>query len=192
MQGIGPGTILSGRYTAEHRTAAYQGAEQWTARDSTLDRSVLLLAVDRKHPNVDAVLDAARRTAGLDNVRLSRILDVGTDDGLAYVVEEALEGSQTISQLLAAGPLPAPEVRRVVGETSLVLDVARHRGLHHQRLTPDLVLRTPDGDVKLRGLATMAALAGVDDVPDQEAAHTDAIAVVALAYAGFTLSLIHI
>lgn len=186
MQGIGPGTILSGRYTAEHRTAAYPGAEQWTARDATLDRSVLLLAVRREHPNVDAVLDAARRSAGLDNMRLSRILDVGTDGDVAYVVEEALEGSQTMSELLAVSPLPAPEVRRVVGETSLVLDMARHRGLHHQRLAPDLVLRTPDGDIKVRGLATMAALAGVDDVPDQEAARTDALAVVALTYAGFT------
>src|SRR5690606_6625028 len=114
------------------------------------------------------------------------ILDVGSDGELAYIVEEALEGSHTISELLAAGPLPAPEVRRIAGEASLVLDVARHRGLHHQQLTPDLVLRTPDGDVKVRGLATMAALAGIDHVPDQEAARADAMAVVALTYAGFT------
>jgi hypothetical protein len=146
----------------------------------------MLFTVPRTHPNVDAVLDAARRSAGLENSRLSRILDVGTDDDLAYVVEEALEGSHSLAALLSAGALPAPEVRRIAGETALVLDLARHRGLHHQRLTPDLVMRTPDGDVKVRGLATMAALAGIDDVDDQTAARADAIAVVAIAYAGFT------
>ena len=186
MQGIGPGSVLGGRYTADRRTAQHAGAERWTGRDTTLDRPVVLFTVPRSHPNVDAVLDAARRSAGLENSRLSRILDVGTDDDLAYVVEEALEGSHSLAGLLAAGPLPAPEVRRIAGETALVLDLARHRGLHHQRLTPDLVMRTPDGDVKVRGLATMAALAGIDDVDDQTAARADAVAVVAVAYAGFT------
>ena len=186
MQGIGPGSILGGRYAADRRIAQYAGAERWTARDTTLDRAVLLFTVPRSHPNVDAVRDAARRTAGLDNARLSRILDVGADDDVAYVVEESLEGSHSLAGLLSAGALPAPEVRRIAGETALVLDLARHRGLHHQRLTPDLVMRTADGDVKVRGLATMAALAGVDDVDDQSAARTDAMAVVAIAYAGFT------
>ncbi|MGA8047876.1 MAG: protein kinase family protein, partial [Dermatophilaceae bacterium] len=186
MQGIGPGSVLGGRYTADRRTAQYAGAERWTARDTTLERQVMLFTVPRSHPNVDAVLDAARRSAGLDNSRLSRILDVGQDDDLAYVVEEALEGAHSLATLLSAGPLPAPEVRRIAGETALVLDLARHRGLHHQRLTPDLVMRTADGDVKVRGLATMAALAGVDDVDDQSAARADAVSVVAIAYAGFT------
>ncbi|KAB7745520.1 hypothetical protein GA707_06270 [Nostocoides sp. F2B08] len=186
MQGIGPGSVLGGRYTADRRTAQYAGAERWIARDTTLDRAVMLFTVPRSHPNVDAVLDAARRSAGLDNSRLSRILDVGHDDDLAYIVEEALEGAHSLTTLLSAGPLPAPEVRRIAGETALVLDLARHRGLHHQRLTPDLVMRTVDGDVKVRGLATMAALAGVDDVDDQSAARADAVAVVAIAYAGFT------
>ena len=186
MQGIGPGTVLGGRYTADQRTTEFGDGELWTARDLILDRSVTLVVVSRTHPFVAAFLDAARRVAGLDNARLSRILDVGSDDEVAYVVEESLDGALTLAQLLDSGPLPAPEVRRMAGETSLVLDVARNRGLHHQRLTPQHVLRTQDGDIKLRGLAMLAALAGIDDTPDHEAAREDAKSVVALAYAGFT------
>ena len=88
MQGIGPGTILGGRYSVDDRVASYPGAERWTARDTILKRSVVLFVVPRVHPNADAVLDAARRSAGLDNPRLARILDVGTTDDLAYLVEE--------------------------------------------------------------------------------------------------------
>lgn len=186
MQGIGPGSILGGRYVAGQRAAQHQDVELWTARDATLDRAVALLAISREHPNVDAVLDAARRVAGLDNGRLSRILDVAVDGDVAYVVEESLEGSRTLGELLEAGPLPAPEVRRIAGETAIVLDVARHRGLHHQQLHPGVVLRTLDGDIKVRGLATLAALAGIDHIPDHDAARADAAAVVALAYAGLT------
>lgn len=186
MQGIGPGTILGGRYSVDDRIASYQGAERWTGRDTILKRAVVLFVVPRGHPNADAVLDAARRSAGLDNPRLARILDVGTTDDLAFLVEEGLNGAQTLTELLQAGSLPAPEVRRIAGEAALLLDLARHRGLHHQRLTPDLVLRTSDGDIKLRGVAVAAALAGIDHVDHAVAARADAQAVVALAYAGFT------
>lgn len=186
MQGIGPGSILGGRYVVGHRAAQGRGVEHWSARDSTLDRPVALLVMSREHPNVDAVLDAARRVAGLDNGRLVRILDVVSESNVAYVVEEALEGSRTLSELLDGGPLPAPEVRRIAGETSVVLDVARNRGLHHQQLNPGVVVRTPDGDIKVRGLATLAALAGVDHITDEAAARSDAVAVVGLTYAGLT------
>ena len=58
--------------------------------------------------------------------------------------------------------------------------------MHHLDLKPDDVLRTPDGDVRLRGLETAAVRAGEDGTEAEDAARRDAVGVVALTYAGLT------
>ncbi len=58
--------------------------------------------------------------------------------------------------------------------------------MHHLDLTPDDVLRTSDGDIRLRGLETAAVRAGQDGAEAEDAGRRDAVGVVALAYAGLT------
>ena len=186
MQGVGPGTVLGGRYTVHRRLEQRDGAERWTGVDDTLRREVTLLVVPATHPQADALLDAARRAAGVDNAHLVRILDVGRADSSAYVVEEDLSSAQTLASLAARGGLPAEEVRRIVGVASRALEGARLRGLHHEALTPASVVRTADGQVKVFGLATAAALAGREGSDPETASRRDAVAIVALAYAGLT------
>ncbi len=186
MQGVGPGTVLGGRYTVHRRLQQRDGAERWSGHDDTLRRDVTLLVVPTSHPQAEAVLDAARRAAGVDNSHLVRILDVGRADGSAYVVEEDLASAQTLSTLAARGGLPAEEVRRIIGVASRALEGARLRGLHHEALTPESIVRTPDGTVKVLGLATAAALVGREGADPETASRRDAVAVVALAYAGLT------
>ena len=107
-----------------------------------------------------AVLDAASRSADVDNPRLVRVLDVGREYDYGYFTEESLDGAVSLTQLAGGIGMAAEEVRRITGEVALALDAAQRRGLHHLGLTPDNVLLMPDGSVKLAGLATQAALAG--------------------------------
>ena len=186
MHGVGPSTVLGGRYAVQRRLEQMPGAERWAAHDTTLERDVVVVCFAEAHPYADATLDAARRVAGLDNPRLVRVLDVGRSDGVAFFVEEALHGAHTLTELLAQGALPSEEARRIAGETATGLEAARARGLHHLRLTPASVLRAADGHVKLSGVATAAALAGVDDVDSVDASRHDTVGVVALAYAALT------
>ncbi|HEU4330194.1 MAG TPA: hypothetical protein VFR40_03700, partial [Lapillicoccus sp.] len=62
----------------------------------------------------------------------------------------------------------------------------RARGLHHGVLTPRSVFRRDDGSVKVRGLATEAALVEADDATPDEATRSDTVALVALSYALLT------
>jgi hypothetical protein len=178
--------VLGGRYAVRRRLAQQPRAERWSAHDTTLEREVVIVCFAADDPNADAALDAARRAAGVDHDRLVRILDVGRSDDIAFFVEEALHEAHTVTHLLEQGGLPSEEARRIAGEVATGLEAARGRGLHHLRLTPSYVLRTGDGAVKLSGLATAAALAGVDDLDSAEAARVDAIGVVAIAYAALT------
>ena len=186
MHGVGPSTVLGNRYAVQRRLEQLAHAERWSAHDTTLERNVVVVCFGEDDPHAAATLDAARRAAGLDNHRLVRVLDVGRSDGTAFYVEEALPEAHTLAQILEQGGLPAEEARRIAGETATGLEAARSRGLHHLRLTPHSVLRAPDGTIKVRGVATSAAMAFDDDLDSASAARVDAVGVVALAYAALT------
>ena len=186
MHGVGPSTVLGGRYAVQRRLEQLPQAERWSAHDTTLERDVVIVCFSENESHADVTLDAARRVAGLDNHRLVRVLDVGHSEGVAFFVEEAIHDAHSLAQILEQGGLPAEEVRRIVGETATGLEAARGRGLHHLRLTPHSVLRAHDGTIKVRGVATTAAMAAEEDLDATQAARLDAVGVVALTYAALT------
>ena len=186
MQGVGPGSVLGGRYAVTLRTSEGVHHQRWGAHDHTLEREVVLVCFSATASVAAAALDAARRAAGIEDSRLVRVLDVGTDQGVGFIVEEPLTGAVPLSHLLQSGGLAADEVRRLTGEAATALDKASHRGLHHLALTPSALLRMPDGAVKVRGLATEAALTDADRLSDERASRADAVGLVKIAYAGLT------
>jgi len=193
------GGALAGRYRLDRRTGgtAPEGADApagstqaWRGHDLVLDRPVELLAVAG---GADDVVDAARRAALVDDVRVLRVLDVGDDAGWAFVVTASMPGESLAALVHRRGPLPAPLVRTLVGEAAQALERARALGLHHRRLTPSSLRRAADGGVVVTGVEVHAAVAeggtaeghGGDVDPDV-AARADAVALVALVYAGLT------
>jgi len=188
VQGVGPGTVLGGRYALQHRLSQDRALERWSAHDTTLLREVALTIVGSEHPNSAGVLDAARRAAGVEDTRLVRILDVGGQGVTSFVVEETMRGSESLATLLLQGPLPAEEARRIAGETATGLETARRRGLHHLRLTPHFILIGSDGAVRLSGVAVAMAIDGPDDqeLDAVSASRRDAVCLVAVLYAALT------
>ena len=186
MRGVGPGTVLGGRYTVRRRLEQLHRTERWSADDTTLGRTVSILCMAGDDHRTPALLDAARRAASVTHGVFVRILDVGSDDDVAFVVEEDLGEASTLAELVTDGGVPGDEVRRITGEVAAALESARQRGMHHLDLKPEDVLRTPDGDVRVRGLETAAVRAGEDGAEAEDAARRDAVGVVALAYAGLT------
>ncbi|MFB9377219.1 hypothetical protein ACFFKU_01555 [Kineococcus gynurae] len=212
---------VAGRYLLRQRTST--GGELHTYRgwDATLERRVRISLLDATDSRGPELLDAARRVAVLEDARVPRILDAGTDhaagpaltpgpsagaptgrhtlatgehpdfpDGVAYVVEEEVEG-RTLTDLLRSGPLLGPAARALVGEVATALDAAARRGLHHTRLTPDHVVLGPDGLVHVLGIGVESALA--PEPPsvstgraDAIANRADAVGCVALLYAALT------
>ncbi len=187
MRGVGPGTVLGGRYTVRRRLEQLHDTERWSADDTTLGRTVSLLCIASDDHRTAALLDAARRAASVTHGAFVRILDVGTDEGVSYVIEEDLgDEARTLAELVGEGGVPGDEVRRITGEVAAALESAGQRGMHHLDLKPDDVLRTTDGDVRLRGLETAAVRAGEDGTEAEDAARRDAVGIVALTYAGLT------
>ena len=106
MDAVGPGTLLAGRYHVQQRVHQGTWSSVWQAVDETLERPVSLRVVDAGHPRGSDVVDAARRAAGVEDPRLQRVLDVGVEDGLTYVVSEWV-GADSLTDLIRSGMPPA-------------------------------------------------------------------------------------
>lgn len=165
-------------------TSGSLSREVWVASDKTLGREVNVTLLPTRSGRGAAVLDAARRAASVADPRLTHILDMGSDATTVWVVTEALADARSLADLSAAANLPVEEARRIVGETASALEVARHRGVHHQVLTPTNVMVTSDGRVKVTGLAYFAAAAGMEDDNPHRTTLSDTTALAGLLYVG--------
>lgn len=172
-------TVVAGRYRLADRDAlALPGSLVYSAHDDVLDRTVLIVDVsgsthdDGSAVDPSAVLDAARRASLITDQRLVKLLDVGHDDGTDYVATEAPSG-MSLADLVAQGPLPGAAARALVAELATALENARTRGVHHQRITPELVFVDKQGP-RIYGLGFAAALAGKPEATSEAASHADA------------------
>ncbi|MGB3827710.1 MAG: hypothetical protein WA962_02955, partial [Ornithinimicrobium sp.] len=123
---------------------------------------------------------------GVDDPRLVRVLDVGSADGICWIVEEGLSEAISLASLVTEQPLPPEEARRIVGEAASGMESARRRGLHHLYLNPHAVLRTSEGSVKISGVGVAAALEQTDDISASEASVIDTTDLMSLLYTGLT------
>ncbi len=99
----------------------------------------------------------ARLGAQLEHPNIARIIDVGLDDGVPYIVMEYIEGP-SLAQAQAAIGSPTPAVAlRVVSEVAAALAYAhdarghdgKPMGIVHRDVSPHNILLSTDGDVKL-------------------------------------------
>jgi hypothetical protein len=180
------GTVLGNRYELTSEISDAPGLARWLARDEKLGREVAITVFGSKSSHAAAALDSARRAAGVEDDRLVRVLDAGSDDDHSFVVEEAHTGAHSLADLVRFEAMHPEEARRIVGETASALEAARQRGLHHLTLSPRHVLRLADGSIAVTQVAVGGALAGRDDISSAEATKRDAAACVKLLYTALT------
>jgi serine/threonine protein kinase len=141
--------------------------EVYLARDTRLDRSVAVkvlpsafsLDSDRLH----RFEHEARCLGALNHPNLLAIYDIGSQDGVHYLVSELLEG-ESLRERLSEGPLPLRKVVDTAVQLAKGLAAAHEKGIVHRDLKPDNVFITKDGRVKILdfGLARQATADSVE------------------------------
>ncbi len=174
---ISRGTHL-GPYEILGLLAAGGMGEVYRARDARLGRDVAIkvlpaeLAADRER--LARFEQEARAAAALNHPHILALYDIGTHDGMPYLVTELLSG-QTLGELLADGPLPA---RRAVGlatQLAAGLAAAHEQSIVHRDLKPHNVFVTNDERVKILDFG-LAKLLHESQVPGRGALTTPAAA----------------
>jgi serine/threonine protein kinase len=139
--------------------------EVFRARDTRIDRAValkLLPAEWAQDPDRLRRFEQEARTVGaLSHPNLLTLHDVGTTDGVPYLVTELLEG-ESLRDRLRGGALPTRKAVDIACQIARGLAAAHERGIVHRDLKPDNVFITRDGHVKILdfGLARLWTPAG--------------------------------
>ena len=160
---LSPGTKL-GPYEVQSAVGAGGMGEVYRARDTRLDRTVAIKVLPEhlsSSPDVRARFDReAKAISGLQHPHICVLHDVGSQDGVDFLVMEYLEG-ETLYARLARKPLSTEEALKLAIEIADALEKAHRSGIIHRDLKPGNVMLTKGG-AKLMdfGLAKPNALSG--------------------------------
>lgn len=185
------GLVLSGRYRLEALLAFSRNVMTWRAVDQVLSRPVLIHLLEADDERLGWVLQAARRAATVADPRFLRVLDAQEASGQEQwsVVVCEFPAGDSLKTLLAAGPLTGQQAAFIMHEVAAALAPQHARGMFHLRLTPDAVVVTPNGNVKIAGFLIDAALRpepGDDQLSWAQQEAIDATALGHLLYAATT------
>src|SRR5712692_5873713 len=126
--------------------------EVYRAKDPRLGRDVAIKVLPASFSNGADRLKRfeleARAAGALNHPNLTAVYDIGSHDGVPYVVSELLEG-ETLDARLASGPLPRRKVIEYALQLARGLAAAHEKGIVHRDLKPENVFVTRDGRVKI-------------------------------------------
>jgi Tol biopolymer transport system component len=166
----------AGRLAAGERVGPYEitaplavggMGEVYRARDVRLGREVAVKVLPASLAGDGERLlrfeQEARAAGALNHPSIVVVHDVGSHEGVPYLVTELLEG-QTLRERLASGPVPARRAIEIAAQIAAGLAAAHDRGIVHRDLKLENVFLTRDGRAKVLdfGLAKVAGAAGLD------------------------------
>jgi serine/threonine protein kinase len=146
-----PGDVLDAKYRLDAVVGAGAMGQVWRAHNIMLDLAVAIKVVTPSahgREAVDRLLTEARFEAQLRHPNIVKVIDVGRDQEVAYVVMELLEGC-TLADLMDEGPLPAALAVRLVLPLLDGLCAAHKKGIVHRDIKPEnvFIARTAGGRV---------------------------------------------
>ena len=142
-----PGTTL-GPYEILSPIGAGGMGEVYKARDTRLDRTVaikVLPAHVASDPDLKRRFEREAKTiSSLNHPHICTLHDIGSQDGIDFLVMEYLEGD-TLAQRLEKGALPLDQALKVAIEIADALDKAHRQGITHRDLKPGNIMLTKAG-----------------------------------------------
>ena len=157
---LAPGTHL-GPYEITTPLGAGGMGEVYRARDPQLGRDVAIKLVSsslsRDADRLRRFEQEARAAAALNHPNILAVYQMGTHDGVPYLVSELLDGSMLRDQLLH-GPMPVRKAVDYAIQTARGLAAAHEKGIVHRDLKPENLFLTRDGRIKILdfGLAKLS------------------------------------
>ena len=163
------------------------------------------LAEQARKDGMDAFLREARKMTKVSAIpRVVQVRDLFYENGTAYIVMDFVEGRTLKKQLEAKGPMTWNQLKPILLPAAQAMEQVHRAGLIHRDLSPDNLMLTPDGDVRIldlgaakdlkkgSGVSSMQVAKGGFSPPEQyfqqgsSGPYTDVYALAATAYYALT------
>jgi len=122
--------------------------EVYRAWDTRLERTVAIKILPAQFSSDPVRKQRFQREAktisSLNHPHICVLYDVGSQDGVDYLVMECVEG-ETLAKRLEKGPLPLEQVLKYGMQIADALDKAHRSGVVHRDLKPGNIMLTPTG-----------------------------------------------
>src|SRR6516164_1346780 len=156
------GTKL-GPYEIQSPLGAGGMGEVYRAKDTRLERTVAIKILPEQF-SADPVRKQrfereAKTISSLNHPNICVLHDVGSQDGVDYLVMECMEG-ETLAKRLEKGALPLEQVLKYGAQMADALDKAHRSGVVHRDLKPGNIMLTATG-VKLLDFGLAKPVEGV-------------------------------
>lgn len=150
---LSPGVKLGNRYRLDERIASGGMGDVWRGTDEVLGRTVavksLLPALLDDPDFAERFRGEARTMATINHPGVVDIYDFGSDQQIAFLVMEHVEGEALLATLNRVGRLTSARTMALVAQAADALHAAHLEGIVHRDVKPGNLLVRPNGTLVL-------------------------------------------
>ena len=157
------GTYIADRYEVIEKIGTGGMSDVYKALDHSLGREVALKVLKQEF-NEDATFVAkfrqeAQAAAGLEHANIVNIYDVGSENGMYYIVMEYVEGITLKTYISKKGQLAYNEVISIAIQVGRGIEAAHKKNIVHRDIKPQNIIISKEGKVKVTdfGIARAAS-----------------------------------
>ena len=160
---ITQGIFIADRYEIIDRVGSGGMSDVYRAKDHILGREVAIKILKQEFSE-DATFVAKFRTeaqsaAGLEHPNIVNIYDVGSENGMYFIVMEYVEGITLKTYIEKKGQLNFKEAISIAIQVGRGIEAAHQKGIIHRDIKPQNIIISTEGKVKVTdfGIARAAS-----------------------------------
>lgn len=156
------GIYLADRYEIVGKIGTGGMADVYKAKDHTLGRFVAIKVLKQEFSEdvnfVTKFRTEAQSAAGLEHPNIVNIYDVGSENGMHYIVMECVEGITLKTYIEKKGRLSFKEAVSIAIQVGRGIEAAHNKRIVHRDIKPQNIIISTEGKVKVTdfGIARVA------------------------------------
>lgn len=147
------GSFLSDRYEILSKVGAGGMSDVYKAKDHILSRFVAIKVLKQEFSEDSSFVTKfraeAQSAAGLEHPNIVNIYDVGSENGLYYIVMEYVEGITLKTYIEKKGQLSFKESASIAIQVARGIEAAHNKNIIHRDIKPQNIIISTDGNVKV-------------------------------------------
>lgn len=147
------GSFLSDRYEILSKVGAGGMSDVYKAKDHILSRFVAIKVLKQEFSEDSSFVTKfraeAQSAAGLEHPNIVNIYDVGSENGLYYIVMEYVEGITLKTYIEKKGQLSFKESASISIQVARGIEAAHNKNIIHRDIKPQNIIISTDGKVKV-------------------------------------------